>query len=271
MSLLQRLNRVVIRLALALIGIASTGAQAAVSLAGTRLIFDGAFREVSIEVINRSHREVLLQAWLSDAAEGEDAQGGVPGNLPFALTPHLSQLPANGKQALRILYEGVGMPPGQESLLHLYVMEIPRRVEGENPLSIAIRQRINVFYRPPGLPGDPADTAQGLRWQLARDANGRMSLQVSNRSAYYASLQNLQIEGLAGKHEVSDYLLLPPGTSRTLPFSAADSADSQWHYLSFKALTDYGGQRNYRAEIDGRLPFKARLLPDTAHLKGLQP
>ncbi|MEB0024424.1 molecular chaperone [Pseudomonas sp. MH9.2] len=268
MSLSKRLGQRLISLILLLMGIASASVQAAVSLTGTRLIFDGAFREVSIEVINRSPREVLLQAWLSSAANEGD---GVPDDLPFALTPHLSQLPVNGKQALRILYEGVGMPQGRESLLHLYVMEIPRRAEGENPLSIAIRQRINVFYRPPGLPGDPADSAQELLWQLTRDANGRMSLQVSNRSAFHASLQDLQLEGRAGKHDVSDYLLLLPGTTRILPLSAAEPADSQWQYMSFKALTDYGGQRSYRAEIDGRLPFKARLLPGITHLKGLQP
>jgi P pilus assembly chaperone PapD len=270
MSLSNRLGQRLISLMLLLIGGASAGAQAAVSLGGTRLIFDGAFREVSIEVINRSPREVLLQAWLSSATDEGDGDGA-PDDLPFALTPHLSQLPANGKQALRILYEGVGMPQGRESLLHLYVMEIPRRAEGENPLSIAIRQRINVFYRPPGLPGDPADSAEELLWQLTLDASGAMSLQVSNRSAYHASLQDLQLEGRVGKHDVSDYLLLPPGTTRILPLSAAEPADSQWQHVSFKALTDYGGQRSYRAEIDGRLPFKARLLPDTAHLKGLQP
>jgi len=264
MSLLKRLGHRLTGLMLLLIGVASTSAQAAVSLAGTRLIFDGAFREVSIDVINRSPREVLLQAWLSSAAGEGD---GVPDDLPFALTPHLSQLPANGKQALRILYEGVGMPQERESLLHLYVMEIPRRAEGENPLSIAIRQRINVFYRPSGLPGDPADSAQELLWYLTLDANGATSLRVSNRSAYHATLQNLRLDGVDGKRDVSDYLLLPPGATRTLSLDADEPGNSRWQHLSFNALTDYGGQRNYRAEVDWHLPFKARLLPDTAHLE----
>lgn len=263
MNLLNRLNGLLIWVAMTFLS--SAGAQAAVSLTGTRLIFDGAFREVSIEAINRSRREVLLQAWLSDVA---DADGGVPGDLPFAVTPHLSQLPPNGKQALRILYEGVGMPQGQESLLHLYVMEVPRRADGENPLSIAIRQRINVFYRPPGLPGDPADTAQALRWHLARDAAGATSLQVNNQTVYHASLQHLQLEGTSGKQEVSDYLLLPPGATRSLPLKQAHTDGQR---LTFTALTDYGGQRQYRAEVDGHAPFHARLLPDSAPIKDVLP
>lgn len=236
-------------IALSFLWVANT--QAAVSLSGTRLIFDGAFREVSIEAVNRSRHDVLLQAWLSDA----QIDGELSGDLPFAVTPHLTQLPAQGKQALRLLYEGVGISSDRESLLHLYVMEIPRRAQGENQLSIAIRQRINVFYRPPGLPGDPADTAQALDWQLARDASGASALQVNNRTAYHASLQHLQLDGVSGQQVVSDYLLLAPGATHSLPLKQPVAAEQR---LSFSALTDYGGQRQYRAEIKGLAPANAK-------------
>lgn len=235
----------------------AASAQAAVSLSGTRLIFDGAFREVSIEAVNRSQHDVLLQAWLSDArSEGEgEPEGKVRADLPFAVTPHLTQLPGQGKQALRLLYEGVGMPAERESLLHLYVMEIPRRAQGENQLSIAIRQRINVFYRPPGLPGDPADTAQALHWRLARDPSGASALQVNNHTAYHASLQHLRLDGVSGQQAVSDYLLLAPGAMHSLPLKQPVLTEQR---LSFSALTDYGGQRQYRAEINGLAPTNAR-------------
>lgn len=245
-----------------------SGVQAAVSLSGTRLIFDGNYPEVSIEATNRSSHEVLLQAWLSDA---QDIDGGESGNLPFIVTPHLWHLQAHGRQALRILYEGVGMPLGQESLLHLYVMEVPRRVEGENQLSIAIRQRINVFYRPRGLAGDPAGTGEALRWRLTRDDGGVEVLQVNNPTAYHASLQHLRIDGAAGSEPVSDYQLLPPGVTRNLPLSGDESGRLRGKHLSFKALTDYGAQREYRARIDGSAPFNARLLPDADHFKDVQP
>ncbi|MDY7559169.1 molecular chaperone [Pseudomonas sp. 10B1] len=244
------------------------GAQAAVSLSGTRLIFDGNFREVSIEVVNRSNHEVLLQAWLSDA---EDIDADQSNDLPFAVTPHLSQLSANRKQALRLLYEGVGRPLQRESLLHLYVMEIPRRAAGENQLSIAIRQRINVFYRPPGLSGDPAQTAEALLWSVMRDEEGASFLRVSNPTAYHASLQHVQLDGANGKHLVSDYQLLPPGVTLSLPLGAVAPGNPGWHHLSFKALTDYGGPRYYSAEVEERLPFNARLRPTAAFIKDVQP
>lgn len=244
------------------------GAQAAVSLSGTRLVFDGNFREVSIEATNRSGYEVLLQAWLSDA---QDIDGGASSDLPFVVSPHLWHLQAHGRQALRIMYEGVGMPLGQESLLHLYVMEIPRRIEGENQLSIAIRQRINVFYRPQGLPGDPAHTAEALSWSLTLDDLGAPALDVHNPTVYHASLQDVQLEGAAGTHFVSDYQLLPPGITRSLPLVGVQFKAGNWHRLSFKALTDYGGQRGYFADVDDHAVFSAHLLPDATPFKDVQP
>lgn len=125
-------------------------AQGAVSLSGTRLVFDGQYREVTLEVRNRGTSEALVQAWLSDAAD-DDTPGELRKALPFVVTPPLSRLPVGGRQALRVLYQGTGMPQKHESLLHLYVLEIPRRQDGAGQLNIAVRQRINVFYRPPAL------------------------------------------------------------------------------------------------------------------------
>lgn len=257
-----------INVLLTVLALGHVSAQAAVSLSGTRLVFDGNFREVSIEATNRSGYEVLLQAWLSDE---KDLDGTASSSLPFVVTPHLWHLQAHGRQALRILYEGVGMPLVQESLLHLYVMEIPRRIDGENQLSIAIRQRINVFYRPSGLSGDPAQTAEALSWNLALDDLGAPALHVHNPTAYYASLQNLRLENTAGTHLVSEYQLLPPGVTRSLPVIGVQSGWADWHRLSFTALTDYGGQRAYLADVDDEAAFSARLLSDPSHFKDAKP
>lgn len=212
----------------------SSNLHAAVSLGGTRLVFDGRFPEASLEVVNRSDHDVLIQSWLSDPANTDGSLEGVAAELPFVLSPQLARLEAHGKQALRVLYQGQGMPQTQESLLHLYVLEIPRRAEGTNALSIAIRQRINLFYRPAGLDDDPAATAYRLRWTLAST-----SLRVSNPTAYHAALQDVRLGGVAAK----DYLLLAPGASHEMKVPVASGIRS----LSFKALNDYGGADGYCA------------------------
>jgi len=249
-----------LNLMLVLLGLLAGGPlQAAVSLSGTRLVFDGRFREVSIEARNRGTEEVLLQAWLSDANEGPEPSA----NLPFVLTPPLVRLAPESRQVLRLMYEGLGMPAGRESLLHLYVLEIPRSRLGDGLLNIAIRQRINVLYRPPGLPGDPAATPQRLNWTLVRDDSGVHRLRVENPTVFHAALLNIQIEEdpLQGTSQpLGDDLLVPPGERRELIL-----ARSPAQHLRFKALTDYGGQRAYRARLAFGTPFNASLSADTAH------
>ncbi|HEX8595581.1 MAG TPA: molecular chaperone [Pseudomonas sp.] len=233
-----------------LISLPGLKAFGAVSLTGTRLIFDGRFAEASIGVTNRNNQPVLIQAWLSGARDEEGEPDPSGGDLPFVLTPHLSQVDGQGRQMLRLLYQGEGMPQDKESLLHLYVLEIPRRMEGKHQMSIAVRQRINVFYRPVGLEGDPAETAVRLRWTLAPDG----ALQVSNPTAFHAALQDLKLGGV----EFRDYLLLAPGASQAFPLSAPGS-----RRLTFSALTDYGAPRAYCAHVNEIEPFSARWLNPT--------
>lgn len=229
-----------------LISLPGLKAFGAVSLTGTRLIFDGRSLEATIGVTNRSNDEVLIQAWLTDALDDAGDFEKSSGELPFVLTPHLSRLDGQGKQVLRVLYHGAGMPQDQESLLHLYVLAIPRRKDGEHQLSIAIRQRINVFYRPAGLTGNPAETPSLLRWALSPDG----SLRVSNPTAFHAALQNVALESV----ELTDYLLLAPGASQAFALPASGG-----QRLSFSALTDYGAPRAYCAPVNEREHFNARL------------
>lgn len=246
---MKRLYRLAVWM-LAMVGMAC--AQAAVSLGGTRLVFPGAFSEVAIEVSNRSGREVLLQAWLGTPGDDDDPASTQPRvELPFVVTPALVRLPAQGRQVLRVLYHGVGMPTGHESLVHLYVLEVPPRSEAGQQLNIAVRQRINVFYRPAGLPGDPAGAAAALRWSLRQVPLEGLRLQVSNPTAFHVALQALRLD----QQVVSDHLLLAPGARFEWPVTV-----DRPRRLSFEALTDYGGQRAYCAPATGQGPFSARLL-----------
>jgi len=236
--------------------------QAAISLGGTRLVFDGRYSEASLDVQNRSGEEVLLQAWLSEATESDTPSS----DLPFVVTPPLSVLAPKSKQGLRLLYEGRGMPAGQESLLHLYVMQVPRQTAGEGLLNIAIRQRINVFFRPPGLPGDPALTPETLRWALTRDSAVAPQLQVDNPTAFHAALLDITLqESRQSSRLLSDYVLLPPGGRRVFSSELLDNLPCGVQpILRFKALTDYGGQRLYSAPLKTGEAFTATLSAESS-------
>ncbi|KGF66584.1 molecular chaperone [Pseudomonas lutea] len=223
--------------------------EGAVALSGTRLIFEGRYDEATLDVINRGDSETLIQTWL-DTPTADDGNGHIKAaELPFAVTPHLARMPAQGRQTLRLLYEGVGVPRDRESLLHLFVLEIPRRSPAAQQMSIAIRQRINVFYRPVGLSGDPADAPQNLTWQRLPSAGSVLS--VRNPTPYHVSLQALRINGI----DVAEYRLLAPFSNAALSLPATYVEHVGPQTLTFKALTDYGGQREYCASFQGAESF----------------
>jgi P pilus assembly chaperone PapD len=121
--------------------------------------------------------------------------------------------------------------------LHFYVLDVPKRAVSSNPLSIAVRQRINVFYRPEGLTGDPALTASSLRWTLTGARGGEAVLHVSNPSAFHAAVKDVRL----GASLMRDYVLIPPGAHHEIPVPAPATSAA----LTFKALNDYGGLRAY--------------------------
>jgi P pilus assembly chaperone PapD len=230
---------------------ATGGAHASVALSGTRLIFDGRYREATLQATNRGMHDVLIQTWLSAPQDHDDTPPAQRRPLPFAVTPHLQRLTPGGRQTLRIFYQGAGMPEGQESLLHLYVLQVPPRSEGKNRLNIAVRQRINLFYRPPGLQGDPAKAAETLRWSFEASHAGGSLLSVTNPTAYHVALESVYLAGT----RVAESLLLAPGAQHRWPIPALTAAPR----LRFNALSDYGGQRAYCAVLDASAAVNARL------------
>lgn len=121
-------------------------AVAGISLSATRVVFDGAHKEANVTVRNGG-QDVLIQSWI-------DSDDGLNRTVPFAVTPPLARVVAKQQQLLRILYEGTGLPQDRESVVWLNVQEIPQASEQANTLQLAVRQRIKVFFRPAGLPGD---------------------------------------------------------------------------------------------------------------------
>lgn len=242
-----------------LFAVISGTAQGAVSLSGTRLIFDGRYPEATIEVSNRGDAEALIQTWLEPPSEDDQSGDVRAADLPFALTPHLVRMPAKGKQTLRLLYEGVGLPQDRESMLHLFLLEIPRRSPAAQQLTIAIRQRINVFYRPTGLKGDPGDAAQALLWERAPSAGA--TLFVRNPMPYHVTLLDLRLNGI----EVADHRLLAPFSDASLALPGLDMAVAVPETLSFKAMTDYGGQRDYCTPFQRGQLFNVPLYTPDSH------
>ncbi|RAI71098.1 molecular chaperone [Pseudomonas fluorescens] len=224
-----------------------SSAQASISLSSTRVVFDAKDKEASITVRNSGANEVLVQSWLESNNQAGDS-------IPFAITPPLARLDGNGQQVLRILFQGSGVPTNRESAFWLNVQEIPQKAEGKNILQLAVRQRIKMFYRPAGLPGEARKAASELKWQLQGHGKNA-ALQVQNNSAFHVSMIDLKVTGAQLADTNNNRHMVAPGETRSIPLS--NTAEKTPVKLSFISINDFGGGDHYKAELKSGTPVQA--------------
>lgn len=207
-------------LAVALLPLTLTTANAGVIIGGTRVIFEGAKKEATINITNPDNTPYLIQSWI-------DMQDGVSGNAPFIITPPLYRLDGGQKNLERIVMTG-SLPQEQESLFWLNIKAIPSASKQMNALQIAVKTRIKLIYRPEGLRAStPEEQATKLTWQRSGNA-----IQVNNPTPYVINFNEITLGG----RKLDDVTYVLPGASAR--FSLPEGVSG--HSLTFKVINDYG-------------------------------
>jgi len=124
----------------------------------------------------------------------------------------------------------------------LNVQEIPKASEAENTLQLAIRQRIKIFYRPAGLPGNALQAPAQLEWRLVRHG-AQTLLRVKNPTLYHVSMADIKVQAQLA----SDSTMIAPGEEKQFPLGATPASGPV--QLSFSSINDYGAQNHYSAPL----------------------
>ncbi|WP_010430201.1 fimbrial biogenesis chaperone [Enterobacter mori] len=207
-------------LAVALLPLALMTANAGVIIGGTRVIFEGAKKEATINITNPDNTPYLIQSWI-------DMQDGVSGKAPFIITPPLYRLDGGQKNLERIVMTS-SLPQEQESLFWLNIKAIPSASKQMNALQIAVKTRIKLIYRPEGLRAStPEEQANKLTWQQSGNA-----IQVNNPTPYVINFNEITLGG----RKLDDVTYVLPGASARFLLPAGVSG----HSLTFKVINDYG-------------------------------
>lgn len=207
-------------LAVALLPLALMTANAGIIIGGTRVIFEGAKKEATINITNPDNTPYLIQSWI-------DMQDGVAGKAPFIITPPLYRLDGGQKNLERIVMTG-SLPQEQESLFWLNIKAIPSASKQMNALQIAVKTRIKLIYRPEGLRAStPEEQANKLTWQQSGNA-----IQVNNPTPYVINFNEITLGG----RKLEDVTYVLPGASAR--FSLPEGVSG--HSLTFKVINDYG-------------------------------
>lgn len=208
-----------------------SSASASVSLMGTRVIYDGAKKEASVQLENPDKIPYLVQSWIN-MPDGEKDK-----KAPFVITPPLFRLDPQQKNVLRIILTSP-QPEDKESLFWLNVKGIPGGPTGDNSIQIAVNTIVKLIYRPKSLGhSTPTDHKDQLTWQ--RSGN---QLQVSNASPYYINFGRISV---AGKKLEKVSYVAPGGVERfDLPKNVTGGD------VAFAIINDQGGvSEDFHAHI----------------------
>ena len=224
-------------------------AAAQVIVHGTRQIFPGAAREISVRLENVGKRASLVQAWTDDGdkqAEPETVK------TPFVLRPPVFRLDPGKSQVLRLQYTGTPLPQDRESLYWLNVLDIPPAPQADevptgNFLQFSLRTRIKLIYRPKGLQ-DAMSSAQKLQWSLVPEGNG-WALKARNPTPYYVHLSRLALRVQGKDHLVDDPRMIAPLAEQmyTVQGLAARPAGGN---VQFDWINDQGGSIGHSVALE---------------------
>lgn len=217
---------------------AGASAQAQVIVHGTRVIFPGNEREVTVRLQNTAERPALVQAWTDDGnAESQPETA----NTPFVLRPPVFRLNAGKSQVIRMQFTGAPLPQDRESLYWFNALDIPPtpsadKVPSGNFMQLSVRTRIKIFYRPKGLTAKGAEVAhEKLKWTVVPEGKGWV-LHANNPTPYYVNFSKigLQVDGKEYGH--ADIGMVPPLATATFALRGLNNkpakGDVQYVYVN---------------------------------------
>ena len=224
-------------------------AQASVVITGTRVIFPGDSREVTVRLMNDGDAPALVQAWI-DTGNEKEAPEKI--SVPFVLTPAMFRLEAGKGQSLRLIQTQESLPAGRESLFWLNVLEIPPKPnatesEGKNLLQFAIRSRLKLFYRPAKLSGDPTKAPGLVTWKIVADGQG-YALEAHNSTPYHITFIRLSVD-VGGKPYTADTGMVDPFGTLRLALKGLTQAPATGTPVAYDIVNDYGASASFKGTV----------------------
>lgn len=223
-------------------------AWADVVVNGTRVVYPGNAREVTIQLTNNGSTPSLVQAWLDN---GNPRVSPDKSDAPFVLTPPIFRIDPHKGQTLRLMYTGRALPQDRESVFWLNVLEVPPAPSGEagkNYLQLAFRSRLKVFFRPVGLPGRAGDAPGKLHWKVV-PTDGGLSLECDNPTPYHVSFSRLGVVVGGHAYTYAKGGMVDPRAKAAFPLEGLSAVPATGTEVDFTTINDYGGNVSAKAVL----------------------
>lgn len=203
--------------------LSSNVSQAAVVLNASRVVMEGT-TEKAITFDNTSDSPFIVQV-----------EADKKGEPDFIAMPPVFKIKEKGGQTVKIKLLSTALPQDKESLFYLNFTQIPgtkKEANSESQLSIIIKSRLKVIYRPKAVNVFSAKEESKVAYRIQ---SGKIV--VSNDSPNVLSIRNISNE----KHVLAENITLMPGKD----FSVSLKDKSINGPLKAVMLNDYGMPVNF--------------------------
>lgn len=225
-------------------------AHASVVINGTRVIYPGGEREVSVRLTNNGTLPSLVQSWVDSGDPKETPENSV---APFLLTPAVTRIEPGKGQTLRLMATPEQGTHEKESVFWLNVLEIPPSPTsgkaGQNTLQMSFRTRIKIFYRPSGLnENDAAQAPTKLLWHAVQDGQN-WALECSNPTSYHVSFGNVGLTFSGHSYSTTQGGMVAPGASIRFSMAGLVQAPAESASITFETINDFGTKISQKADL----------------------
>ncbi|MEX3021196.1 fimbrial chaperone [Kluyvera sp. STS39-E] len=232
-----------------ILGLISPFAHADIVISGTRVIYPEGQKNVSVRLENKGASPLLVQNWLDTGDDNAD-----PGTIkvPFISTPPVSRIESKQGQTVKIMFTGsTTLPNDKESVFWFNVLEVPPKIKdnekNQNLLQLAFRTRIKLFWRPQGLPGNPAEAPAKLKWKL-ENSQGHTIVRVTNPTVYHVSFNDAKLQANGRSYAIAA-TMAAPGVNTTFNIQGL-SGTPAGAKIVYSTINDYGGISHGEARIN---------------------
>lgn len=225
---------------LAVLGMASINASAAIVLDRTRVVYPGGAKSISLNIKNENQKlPYLAQAWI------EDTQGQKISS-PFVVLPPVQRVDANQKSIVRIASVPAidSLPKDRESIYYFNLREIPPKSEKSNVMQIAVQSKIKLFYRPEAIIPE-----RGAVWQdQVTITKQGTTLKVNNPTPYYITYVGLGHPQGKERTTIKGFsaFMVEPKSEQTVTIPEALGNQFVISYVN-----DYGGYMDIKYQCKG--------------------
>lgn len=200
--------------------VASQSANATVNIGGTRLVYAGEKKEVSLSIRNPDNNPYLIQTVIDNLDNN-------PQKPPFIITPPLYRLDGGKENLMRVIQSG-NLPQDKESMYWLRVKAIPSAPREKNTLQIAVSTSIKLIYRPDSLKNiDVEKESEKLSWHISGN-----QLDINNPTPCFINFNEISV---AGK-KLTNVSYASPGKTTSFTLPAGVNAGN----IQFSVISDFG-------------------------------